>query len=81
MTALAVLTALLALGIIISLPPQPSHEDVLQAQQDLALAFRYIDKAGLITGQDDIDIVVAVFCVATIVVNTLGRVLFQTELR
>jgi hypothetical protein len=48
----AMAAALLALGIIISLPPQPSHEDVLQAKQDLALAFHYIDKAGLITGQE-----------------------------
>ena len=48
----AMAAALLALGIIISLPPQPSREDVLQAQQDLALAFHYIDKAGLITGKE-----------------------------
>lgn len=44
--------ALLALGIIISLPPTPSHDDVLQARQDLALAFHYIDKAGLITSHE-----------------------------
>ena len=48
----AMATALLALVIIISLPPQPSQEDGRQARQDLALAFHYIDKAGLITGQE-----------------------------
>jgi len=48
----ALAVALLAVGLMMALPQQPSQEDVMQARQDLALAFRYIDKAGLITGQE-----------------------------
>ena len=54
--------ALLAVGVVLTLPersvphsnvPQrPSQAEVLQARQDLALAFKYIDKAGVITGRE-----------------------------
>jgi hypothetical protein len=49
--------ALLAVGAVLilpdlSLPSRPSQAEVLQARQDLALAFSYIDKAGVITGRE-----------------------------
>jgi hypothetical protein len=59
--------ALLAVGIVLTLPEltvpdptvleptvphRPSQAEVLQARQDLALAFKYIDKAGVITGRE-----------------------------
>jgi hypothetical protein len=48
----ALAAALVAVGVWLTLPQQPSQQDVLQARQDLALAFHYIDKAGLITGEE-----------------------------
>jgi len=48
----ALAVALLAVSVMMALPQGPSQEEVLQARQDLALAFHYIDKAGLITGQE-----------------------------
>lgn len=44
--------ALLAVGVVLTLPNRPSQAEVLQARQDLALAFKYIDKAGVITGRE-----------------------------
>ena len=44
--------ALLAVGVVLTLPRQPSEAEVLQARRELALAFHYIDKAGVITGQE-----------------------------
>jgi len=49
--------ALLAVGVVLMLPepplPQrPTQAEVLQARQDLALDFKYIDKAGVITGRE-----------------------------
>jgi hypothetical protein len=54
--------ALLAVGVVLTLPEptlpersvpdRPSQAEVLQARQDLALAFKYIDKAGVITGRE-----------------------------
>ena len=48
--------ALLAVGVVLmlpepTLPQRPTQAEVLQARQDLALAFKYIDKAGVITGR------------------------------
>lgn len=48
----ALAAALLAVGVVLTLPRQPSEAEVLQARQELALAFHYIDKAGAITGQE-----------------------------
>lgn len=48
----ALTAALLAVGVVMTLPRQPSAAEVLQARQELALAFHYIDKAGAITGQE-----------------------------
>jgi len=44
--------ALLALGVVLMLPRQPSHEEILQARHDVAVAFGYIDRAGLLAGQE-----------------------------
>lgn len=33
-------------------PKQPSHEEIVQARHDLAVAFAYIDKVGLLTGNE-----------------------------
>jgi hypothetical protein len=41
---------LLAIGIVLMQPQQPSQAEVEQARQDLAVAFTYIDKIGVITG-------------------------------
>lgn len=41
---------LIAISLILMQPRQPSHADVDQARQDLALAFSYIDKVGYRTG-------------------------------
>ena len=42
--------ALLAIGLVLMQPRQPSQADVEQARQDLAVAFNYIDKIGNMTG-------------------------------
>ena len=41
---------LLAIGLVLMQPQQPSRADVEQARQDLAVAFNYIDKIGNMTG-------------------------------
>ena len=48
----AVAAALLAVGVVLMVPRQPSQQDVMQARQDLAVAFRYIEQAGLVTGKE-----------------------------
>ena len=54
--------ALLVIGVVLILPERgqqepgladrPSQAEVLQARQDLALAFKYIDKAGVLAGRE-----------------------------
>jgi hypothetical protein len=48
----ALAAGVLALGVALLLPRQPSPQEVFQARQDLALAFGYIDKAGVLTGRE-----------------------------
>jgi hypothetical protein len=48
----ALAAALLAVGVLLTLPRQPSQEEILQARQELAVAFSYIGKAGVLTGQE-----------------------------
>ena len=48
----ALAAALLVVGVFLTLPRQPSQEEIFQARQDLAVAFSYIDKAGALTGQE-----------------------------
>jgi hypothetical protein len=48
----ALAAGVLALGVALLLPRQPSPEEVFQARQDLAVAFSYIDKAGVLTGRE-----------------------------
>ena len=43
---------LLVIGLVLMQPQQPSQADVEQARQDLAVAFAYLDKAGLRTGDE-----------------------------
>jgi len=43
---------LLVLAIVLMQPRQPSPADVEQAQQDLAIAFAYLDKVGYRTGNE-----------------------------
>jgi hypothetical protein len=43
---------LLVLAVVLMQPRQPSPADVEQAQQDLAIAFTYIDKVGYRTGNE-----------------------------
>ena len=48
----ALAAALLAVGVVLMLPRQPSQEEIFQAQQELAVAFSYIGRAGVLTGQE-----------------------------
>lgn len=48
----ALAAAVLAVGVILVMPRQPSQAEVLQARQDLALAFGYIEQAGLLTRRE-----------------------------
>ena len=48
----ALAAALLAVGVFLALPRQPSQQEIFQARQDLAVAFSYIDKAGTLTGRE-----------------------------
>jgi anti-sigma factor RsiW len=48
----ALAAALLAVGVVLTLPRQPSEAEVLKARRELALAFHYIDKVGVTTGQE-----------------------------
>ncbi len=50
MTTAMASIALLAIGLVLMRPQQPSQADVEQARQDLAVAFTYIDKIGHMTG-------------------------------
>ena len=43
---------LLVIGLVLMQPQQPSKADVEQARQDLAIAFAYLDKAGLRAGEE-----------------------------
>ena len=48
----ALAAGVLAIGMALLLPRQPSPDAVFQARQDLAMAFSYIDKAGALTGRE-----------------------------
>lgn len=48
----ALAAAVLVVGIVLVMPRQPSQQDVLQARQDLAVAFSYIEQAGLATSRE-----------------------------
>jgi hypothetical protein len=48
----ALAVSLLVVGVVLVMPRQPSQADVLQARQDLAVAFRYIEQAGRTTSQE-----------------------------
>ena len=48
----ALAAAVLVVGVVLTLPRQPSQEDIRQARQDLAVAFSYIERAGVVTGQE-----------------------------
>ena len=48
----ALAVSLLVVGVVLVMPRQPSPADVLQARQDLALAFRYIEQAGQATSEE-----------------------------
>jgi len=48
----ALAVALLAVGVALMSPRQPSQEEIFQARHDLAVAFSYIDRAGVLTGQE-----------------------------
>jgi len=48
----ALAVALLAVGIVVMLPDEPPEEEVLRVRQELAVAFSYIDRAGVLTGQE-----------------------------
>jgi hypothetical protein len=48
----ALAAGVLAIGVALLLPRQPSPEEVFQARQDLAVAFSYIDRAGVLTGYE-----------------------------
>lgn len=48
----ALAVSLLAVGVVLVMPREPSQADVQQARRELALAFRYIEQAGLATGQE-----------------------------
>lgn len=50
MTTAMASVALLAIGLVLMQPQQPSQAEVEQARQDLAVAFTYIDKIGSMTG-------------------------------
>lgn len=49
---LAALPLVVVLGIQFSGPKQPSEAELVQARQDLALAFAYLEKAGRVTGRE-----------------------------
>jgi len=48
----ALAAALLVVGVFLTLPRQPSPEEIFQARHDLAVAFSYLDKAGALTGRE-----------------------------
>ena len=48
----ALAVSLLVVGVVLVMPRQPSQADVVQARQDLAVAFHYIEEAGLVTRKE-----------------------------
>jgi len=50
MTTAMASIALLAIGLVLTQPQQPSQAEVEQARQDLAVAFTYINQIGHLTG-------------------------------
>lgn len=48
----ALAAVLVAVGVVLLQPQRPSEEEVRQARQELALAFSYIDLAGLRAGNE-----------------------------
>jgi hypothetical protein len=48
----ALAVTVLAVGVVLVMPRQPSQEDVLLARQELAVAFSYIEQAGLATSRE-----------------------------
>ena len=52
MLAPVLAAALAAIGVVLMQPQQPSRAEVLQARHDLAVAFGYIDRAGVLTGRE-----------------------------
>ncbi len=48
----ALAAALLTLGVVLMMPREPSQQEILQARQELAVAFSYIDRAGVLTGEE-----------------------------
>jgi hypothetical protein len=48
----ALAAALIALGVVLLQPRQPSPADIREAREELALAFSYIDQAGLRAGSE-----------------------------
>ena len=48
----ALAAALLVVGVFLTVPRHPSQAEIFQARQDLVVAFSYIDKAGVLTGQE-----------------------------
>ena len=48
----ALAAALLAVGVVLLMPRQPSEAEVLEARAELAVAFRYIGKVGRETGHE-----------------------------
>ncbi len=48
----ALAAALLTLGVVLMMPREPSQQEILQARHDLAVAFGYIDRAGVLTGEE-----------------------------
>jgi len=48
----ALAAAVLVLGVVLMMPRQPSQEEIFQARQDLAVDFGYIERAGVLTGEE-----------------------------
>ena len=48
----ALAAALVVVGVFLIMPRQPSQQEIFQARHDLAVAFSYIDKAGVLTGRE-----------------------------
>ncbi len=48
----ALAAALVALGVFLMMPRQPSQAEILEARRGVALALHYIDQAGLVAGRE-----------------------------
>jgi hypothetical protein len=48
----AAAAALIVIGVFLVHPREPSQEEILRARQELAVAFGYIDKAGMLAGRE-----------------------------